>query len=196
MTFTITWPKQRKQTAAHIVRRFYDNKVSYRFEIDVEFFPLKLSNKLFTRLFPVYYATRDGPRLILIFFSTGTQCYDIYHAKERCCREFRCCYRMVIKEKKKIERLITALFFRILFRIIKSCSLYGEMIKTNIFLRLFVKIYKSGIFPSHFSDGSKKKKKEINIGRFFSNIFSRHGEIVGFIVDVNIIESRKKRART
>lgn len=100
MTFTITWPKQRKQTAAHIVRRFYDNKVSYRFEIDVEFFPLKLSNKLFTRLFPVYYATRDGPCLILIFFSTGTQCYDIYHAKERCCREFRCCYRMVIKEKK------------------------------------------------------------------------------------------------
>lgn len=101
MTFTITWPKQRKQTVAHIVRRFYDNKVSYRFEIDVEFFPLKLSNKLFTRLFPVYYATWDGPRLILIFFSTGTQCYDIYHAKERCCREFRCCYRMVIKEKKK-----------------------------------------------------------------------------------------------
>lgn len=114
LTFTITWPKQRKQTAAHIVRRFYDNKVSYRFEIDVEFFPLKLSNKLFTRLFPVYYATRDGPRLILIFFSTGTQCYDIYHAKERCYREFRCCYRMVIKEKKNRKTNNSSLFSNII----------------------------------------------------------------------------------
>lgn len=163
MTFTITWPKQRKQTAAHIVRRFYDNKVSYRFEIDVEFFPLKLSNKLFTRLFPVYYATRDGPRLILIFFSTGTQCYDIYHAKERCCREFRCCYRMVIKEKKKkIERLITALFFRILFRIIKSCSLYGEMIKTNIFTIIRKNIQIRYISLSFFGRIKKKKKKSIS----------------------------------
>lgn len=170
LTFTITWPKQRKQTAAHIVRRFYDNKVSYRFEIDVEFFPLKLSNKLFTRLFPVYYATRDGPSLILIFFSTGTQCYDIYHAKERCYREFRCCYRMVIKEKKKkIERLITALFFRILFRIIKSCSLYGEMIKTSIFTIIRKNIQIRYISLSFF--GRIKKKKRNQYRKIFFKYF-------------------------
>lgn len=172
MTFTITWPKQRKQTAAHIVRRFYDNKVSYRFEIDVEFFPLKLSNKLFTRLFLVYYATRDGPRLILIFFSTGTQCYDIYHAKERCCREFRCCYRMVIKEKKKIERLITTLFFRILFRIIKSCSLYGEMIKTNIFTIIRKNIQIRYISLSFFGRIKKKKKRNQYRKIFFKYFFT------------------------
>lgn len=185
MTFTITWPKQRKQTAAHIVRRFYDNKVSYRFEIDVEFFPLKLSNKLFTRLFPVYYATRDGPRLILIFFSTGTQCYDIYHAKERCCREFRCCYRMVIKEKKNRKTNNSSLFSNI---IPNNKKLFGEMIKTNIFTIIRKNIQIRYISLSFFGR-IKKKKKEINIGRFFSNIFSRHDEIVGFIVDVNIIES-------
>lgn len=60
------------------------------------------------------------------------------------------------------------------------------MVKTNIFSRLFVKIYKSGIFPSHFSDGSKKKRNQYR--KIFFKYFLFNGEIVSFIVDVNIIE--------
>lgn len=60
------------------------------------------------------------------------------------------------------------------------------MVKTNIFSRLFVKIYKSGIFPSHFSDGSKKKRNQYR--KIFFKYFLFNSEIVSFIVDVNIIE--------